>query len=470
MNVCRVVRTLAVADVPYHEVDVGAGDTFVIDSVYLPKRVLGAGAYGQVIEAEDTRVTSKRAQRLKEHRVAIKRVQFTPSKMQILTLRTLREIHILRHLDHPNLPRLKDIMPPEKANPFDYMYLVMDSMDTNLSRIIKSEQPLDEELQQIIMWQILSGMSYFHALGLEHRDIKPSNILINKDIYVKTCDFGLSRPGVYSEDEKEGLHTEYVVTRYYRAPEVIHSQGRYDRSVDVWSVGCVLAELLSRKVLFKGIDSASQLSAIVKVLGTPSKEHLSTMDEAARQFIERKLTGLPRKDWKEVLGSHVEANSQVLDLLTKLLEFDPAKRIRMEDALHHPWFNSMKDSKHFQILTKRYGLKVDEEAPPERVKFEWDKPDLTVTDLIDRLLVESARLRPELVDSQYLEQAQRLRVDALVRDCNGDRSDSQNGGSAFGDSPDPLPTFQPVPPTSSVQGDGRDSVCRSCDPQQCIVS
>eukprot|EP00457_Paulinella_chromatophora_P000596 gb/GEZN01000596.1/.p1 GENE.gb/GEZN01000596.1/~~gb/GEZN01000596.1/.p1 ORF type:complete len:1166 (-),score=255.26 gb/GEZN01000596.1/:561-3659(-) len=310
-------------------------------------------------------------------------------------------------------------MPSPQADPFDDIYYVMDSMDTNLGRIISSRQALDEEYHQIILWQIISGMAYFHALGLEHRDIKPCNILINKDIYVKTCDFGLSRQRDDMEgDQKEAdLQTQYVVTRYYRAPEVIHSQGRYSDKLDVWAVGCCLAELMTKKILFQGNDSATQLQQIIYVLGTPEQYVLDQMDVAAARFV-KKMGPIKKQSWDQALDPlppyAVKKDALVLDLLDKLLQFDPVKRISMAQALKHPWFDSMFKNKHFQVLTQRYGLQVDFQ-PPARVNWDWETKDISEQELVDRMYAEAALFRTELLESNYFPEKQKKRVTAIVK-------------------------------------------------------
>eukprot|EP00808_Paulinella_micropora_P004087 g83028.t1 len=408
----RIVETVKVAGKTFHTYDQG----FSLDTKYKPERILGGGAYGTVMQAEDTSITDKTERKHKRERVAIKKVAFNPTKIRILALRTLREIYILRHLQHPNLPKLYDLLPPLQSDPFDNIYYVMDSMDTNLGRIIGSRQVLGEEFHQIIMWQIMAGMAYFHALGLEHRDIKPGNILINKDIYVKTCDFGLSRNRDDEQQQEADLQTQYVVTRYYRAPEVIHSQGRYSDKLDVWSVGCVLAELLNKKILFKGNDSASQLALIVNTLGTPEEYVFKTMDAAAARFV-RNMGPIKKMKWEDAchpLPDYTKKRPQVLDLLDKLLQFDPDKRPSMAEALKHPWFDTMYTNKHFGILTKRYGLEV-KFNPPQRMNWSWERKDISEQELLDRMFAEVALFRPEILTTDYLPKAQCSRVQAICQ-------------------------------------------------------
>merc|ERR1719481_1711914 len=172
------------------------------------------------------------------------------------------------HFAHDDVIKLIDVIPPDETeiNSFDEVYLVMPRMETTLARVIKSSQKLTKRHIQFFLYQMLRGLKYIHSAGVIHRDLKPENILINGyDCNLKITDFGLAR-GVY-KDEKN--LTEYVVTRWYRAPEVMCSARQYDEKVDEWSVGCIFAELLLRKPLFPGGNHIDQLKLIFQLIGTP---------------------------------------------------------------------------------------------------------------------------------------------------------------------------------------------------------
>lgn len=142
-------------------------------------------------------------------------------------------------------------------------------MDTDLYKIIKSNQQLSDDHYKFIIYQIFRALLYLHSANIIHRDIKPSNILINEDCIIKLCDFGLSRN--LREGEQLSL-TEYVVTRFYRAPEVMLCSHQYSKSIDIWSAGCSFAELLTRSYLFPGDNYLNQIKLIVETLGSPSEE------------------------------------------------------------------------------------------------------------------------------------------------------------------------------------------------------
>eukprot|EP00957_Ditylum_brightwellii_P080165 6097363-Ditylum_brightwellii.AAC.1 len=206
--------------------------TFTVDTKYSFIRVIGSGAYGVVISANDAKSESK---------VAIKMV---PKAFhdEVDAKRILREIKLLKHLHHENIISILDMMPPTCRHVEDYndVYIVADLMETDLHRIIYSKQALSIDHVQYFLYQILRALKYLHSANVLHRDLKPSNLLVNSNCDLKVCDFGLAR-GVLPEEEQEpkssSLLTEYVVTRWYRAPEIMLACHEYDKPIDVWSVG-----------------------------------------------------------------------------------------------------------------------------------------------------------------------------------------------------------------------------------------
>ena len=243
---------------PYSAHTFKAGNhTFTVDTKYSFVRVIGSGAYGVVISANDTQLNS---------RVAIKMV---PKAFQdeIDAKRILREIKLLKHLKHENIVGIVDMMPPmmRYVDDFKDVYIVSELMETDLYRIIYSKQSLSLDHVQYFIYQVLRALKYIHSANVLHRDLKPSNLLVNSNCDLKVCDFGLAR-GVLDNEQmrdstKKPLLTEYVVTRWYRAPEIMLACHEYDKPVDVWSTGCILAELLARKPFFPGEDYIDQVSS-----------------------------------------------------------------------------------------------------------------------------------------------------------------------------------------------------------------
>jgi mitogen-activated protein kinase 1/3 len=178
------------------------------------------------------------------------------------------------------------------------VYLVFEKMDTDLYKIIKSNQDLSDDHYKFIMYQILRALKFLHSANIVHRDIKPSNVLINEDCIIKLCDFGLSRN--LRENETLKL-TEYVVTRYYRAPEVMLCSHQYSKSIDIWSAGCSFAELLSKTYLFPGDNYLSQIKLIIEALGTQAEEDIEFISNGHAKNYVTSFKNVPKVKY----GNHI---------------------------------------------------------------------------------------------------------------------------------------------------------------------
>ncbi|EPS64079.1 hypothetical protein M569_10702, partial [Genlisea aurea] len=227
------------------------GHIFEVPAKYIPPIApIGRGAYGLVCSATNAETNEK---------VAIKRIA-NAFDNRIDAKRTLREIKLLTHMDHENVIKLTDIIQPADKADFNDVYIVYELMDTDLHQVISSSQELTEDHCQYFLYQILRGLKYIHSADVLHRDLKPSNVLLNADCDLKICDFGLARTASDAE-----LMTEYVVTRWYRAPELLLNCSEYTSAIDIWSVGCVLMEIILREPLFPGKDYVQQLLLITQV-------------------------------------------------------------------------------------------------------------------------------------------------------------------------------------------------------------
>lgn len=223
---------------------------------------------------------------------------------------------------------------------FNELYLYEELMEADLHAIIRSGQPLTDAHYQSFIYQILCGLKYIHSANVLHRDLKPGNLLVNADCELKICDFGLARGYSDVAEENAGFMTEYVATRWYRAPEIMLSFQSYSKAIDMWSVGCVLAELLGGRPFFKGRDYVDQLNQILHVLGTPDEVTLQRIGSSRAQEYVRNL---PFKAPIPFASIFPHANPLALDLLQKLLAFDPANRIDVNAALAHPYLQIWHD-------------------------------------------------------------------------------------------------------------------------------
>lgn len=196
-------------------------------------------------------------------------------------------------LKHENIVSLVEVLKPEAKVGYNDIYIITELMETDLHKVIYSKQELTEEHIQYFIYQLLRGLLYMHSANVLHRDLKPSNLLLNKKCDLKICDLGLARGYTNEEEEK----TEYVVTRWYRAPEVILNASEYSKAVDIWSVGCIMAELLGRTPLFPGEDFLDQIQRIVSILGTPSQDDLKYIgSDNALKYI-KTLPKRTRQGW-----------------------------------------------------------------------------------------------------------------------------------------------------------------------------
>jgi p38 MAP kinase len=290
---------------------------------------VGSGAYGQVCSADDARVVSKEGVKL---RVAIKKLA-RPFQSAIHAKRTYRELRMLKHMRHENIIGLLDVFTPAtNLETFNDVYLVTHLMGADLNNIVKTQKLSDEHVQ-FLVYQILRGMKYVHSAGIIHRDLKPSNIAVNEDCELKILDFGLARP---TENEMTG----YVATRWYRAPEIMLNWMHYHQTVDMWSVGCIMAEMLTGKALFPGTDHIDQLTRILVLCGTPTEDTLNKITSEEAQNYIRSLPQMERKNFSEVFKG---ANPLAIDLLEKTLELDADRRITAEQALAHPYLSVYSD-------------------------------------------------------------------------------------------------------------------------------
>jgi len=211
-------------------------------------------------------------------------------------------------------------------------------MQTDLQRILKANQILTDEHAHFFLYQTLCALKYMQGAGLLHRDIKPSNLLANSTCETKLTDFSYCR-GV--EEEMDDLN-EYGLTRCYRAPEALMMAGKLTFAVDIWSVGCCFGEVLARRQLFPGANSVKQVDLILRLLGTPTEDDLDFVSNSqVRKFL-RSMDPRPGTSLADYLGG--DLNPQAVDLLSRMLVFNPNRRITVNEALRHPYLSDLHDS------------------------------------------------------------------------------------------------------------------------------
>uniref|UniRef100_U3F8E1 Mitogen-activated protein kinase n=2 Tax=Micrurus TaxID=8634 RepID=U3F8E1_MICFL len=354
-----------VSGVPRLGVETVKGQAFDVGPRYTDLQYIGEGAYGMVCSAYD---------HVNKIRAAIKKI--SPFEHQTYCQRTLREIKILLRFKHENVIGINDILRAPTIDQMRDVYIVQDLMETDLYKLLKTQQLSNDHICYFL-YQILRGLKYIHSANVLHRDLKPSNLLINTTCDLKICDFGLARIADPDHDHT-GFLTEYVATRWYRAPEIMLNSKGYTKSIDIWSVGCILAEMLSNRPIFPGKHYLDQLNHILGILGSPSQDDLNCIiNTKARNYLQS-LPPKPKVPWAKLFS---KADSKALDLLDKMLTFNPNKRITVEESLAHAYLEQYYDPS-------------DEPVAEEPFRFDMELDDLPKEKLKELIFEETARFQP----------------------------------------------------------------------------
>ncbi|KAM7261084.1 hypothetical protein ACFE04_026559 [Oxalis oulophora] len=341
------------------------GTLFEVSRKYVPPiRPVGRGASGFVCAAVNGETREE---------VAIKKVG-NAFDNKVDAKRTLREIKLLRHMDHDNVISIKDIIRPPLKENFNDVYIVYELMHTDLHQIIRSNKGLTDEHCRHFLYQLLRGLKYVHSANILHRDLKPSNLLLNANCDLKIGDFGLAR--TTSETD---FMTEYVVTRWYRAPELLLNCSEYTAAIDIWSVGCILGEIMTREPLFPGKDYVHQLRLITELIGSPDDASLGFLrSNNARRYARQ----LPQYRKQNFAARFPNMSPGAVDLLEKMLVFDPNRRITVDEALCHPYLAPLHEIN-------------DEPVCPRPFSFDFEQPSVTEENIKELIYLESLKFNPD---------------------------------------------------------------------------
>ncbi|XP_067908553.1 cyclin-dependent kinase 1 [Heterodontus francisci] len=289
---------------------------------YVKIEKIGEGTYGVVYKGRH-----KTTQQI----VAMKKIRLE-SEEEGVPSTAIREISLLKELQHPNIVCLQDVLMQDAR-----LYLIFEFLSMDLKKYLDSlptRQMMDQMLVKSYLYQITQGIAFCHSRRVLHRDLKPQNLLIDSKGVIKLADFGLARAfGVPVR-----VYTHEVVTLWYRAPEILLGSTRYSTPLDIWSIGTIFAEMATKRPLFHGDSEIDQLFRIFRTLGTPNNDiwpEVETLPDYKNTFPKWKAGSLSQVKNIDVNG---------LDLLAKMLVYDPARRISAKEALRHPYFDDLDKS------------------------------------------------------------------------------------------------------------------------------
>jgi len=282
---------------------------------------IGEGTYGVVFKGRNKRTNEI---------VAMKKIRLE-SEDEGVPSTAIREISLLKELQHPNIVSLKDVLMQEAK-----LYLIFEFLTMDLKKYMDTNVPKDGQMDPVLVksytYQLLQGLLFCHQRRVLHRDLKPQNLLIDKNGAIKIADFGLARAfGIPVR-----VYTHEVVTLWYRAPEVLLGSPKYSCPIDIWSIGTIFAEMVNRRPLFQGDSEIDQLFRIFRVLRTPNEE----LWPGVTQLPDFKPT-FPNWSTMNLKASMKKLETSGLDLLDQMLVYDPAKRISAKRAMSHPYFDDL---------------------------------------------------------------------------------------------------------------------------------
>ena len=316
---------------------------------FIFQKKVSQGAYGVVFKVIDKKT---------KEQVALKKL-FGAFQDEVDSQRTFREVMLLQELNgHDNIIRLLNVIKAE--NDLD-LYLVFDYMEADLFNVIRANI-LQDIHKKFIIYQILKALKFIHSADIIHRDLKPSNIFINSDCHIKLGDFGLART-LEHNPHMGSIVTEYVATRWYRAPEMILAAQKYGKPIDMWSVGCILYEMLVGTPLLPGKSTKDMIKMMFSVTGFPDRKEYNDIKKELKiqidydQLLQEKIK--KKKNILQTLSKYTH-DDVAIDLLLKLLVFNPGKRLTAEEALKHPYVAEFHNEEEEIICDHKIEIPLDD--------------------------------------------------------------------------------------------------------------
>ncbi|KAJ5702335.1 mitogen-activated protein kinase HOG1 [Penicillium malachiteum] len=310
------------------------GVKFELTTRYAEPQPVELDAFGLICSAKD---------RILGRLVAIKKIT-RPFGSAILAKQAFREVKLLRYMQHENIISLTDVF----ISPKEDLYVVTELMWTNLQNLI-ARGPIHNDFSKYFTYQILRGLKYVHSAGIIHRDLKPSSILINENCDLRICDFGHARL-------QDHHMTGYVTTRYYRAPEVMLNWQEYTEKVDIWSVGCILAEMLRGKPLFPATSHADQFNLFVNLLGNPPPR---TLEKIKNKHTKAFVQTLPQCKREPLIETFPELDKIASEIMEEMLSFDVDDRISATAGLSHPYLEPYHDPTDEPVVQSGFDWRFD---------------------------------------------------------------------------------------------------------------
>ena len=375
---------------------------------FILQKKIGQGAYGVVFKSIDRKT---------KETVALKKL-FGAFRDDTDSQRTFREVMLLQELNgHDNIIRLLNVIKAE--NDID-LYLIFDYMEADLFAVIRSNI-LQDIHKKFIIYQTLKALKFIHSADIIHRDLKPSNIFLNSDCHVKLGDFGLARTLNSGKQGLNGVITDYVATRWYRAPEMLLGSINYGKPIDMWSVGCILFELLVGRPLLPGKSTKEMIVFMFEVTGFPDrKEYDEVKEECEIQIEYDNLLSeriRRRKTIKQLVSGYCN-DPVAIDLLGKLLLFNPKKRLTAEEALEHPYVADFHNVEEEIVCDHKIRIPLD-----DNVKYGQEDYKRKLYDVV---LQRKMEIRKQIMESMKKEKEMQMNNNNNNNNSNNNNNNSQN--------------------------------------------